>query len=180
MATLTQLPMQEPTIQIEDGFVENADALYTHLVATVAWDERMQARKTASVGRAYNYSGMTYPDTPMPEALSPIVARLTERLGFAPNNCLMNYYESGDATMGFHSDSTEELAPGTGVAIVSLGAERSITFRNKEDRSVWYHYPLRSGSLLYMSDAVQAEWQHAIRKQAETGGRISLTFRRLA
>ena len=81
--------------------------------------------------------------------------------------------------MGFHSDATDELAPGTGVAIVSLGAERSITFQSKPDKQIERSYPLKSGSLLYMSAEVQDSWKHAILKQAETGPKISLTFRQI-
>ncbi len=81
--------------------------------------------------------------------------------------------------MGYHSGSAEELAPGTGVAIVSLGAERSITFRSIADSKEKYYYPLQSGSLLYMSQQIQDDWKHAVLKQPEAGGRISLTFRQL-
>jgi alkylated DNA repair dioxygenase AlkB len=94
-------------------------------------------------------------------------------------HALANYYPDGTSTMGFHADSTEELEPGTGVAVVSLGAERAITFRSIADRSVTVEYPLASGSLLYMSAEVQSAWKHAILPQPGAGGRISLTFRRL-
>lgn len=73
---------------------------------------------------------------------------------------------------------THELDPGTGVAVVSLGAERVITFRSV-DKSVTVKYPLASESLLYMSAVVQHGWRHAILPQPDAGGRISLTFRRL-
>ena len=79
--------------------------------------------------------------------------------------------------MGFHSDSEKELVPETGVAIVSLGAERSITYRSRQDKQAQYSYPLPSGSLLYMPPQLQQHWKHAILKQEHTGGRISLTFR---
>jgi len=79
--------------------------------------------------------------------------------------------------MGFHSDSAEELAPGTGVAIVSLGSKREIVFRSKADRSREYRLLLPSGSLLYMQPSSQEEWLHAIPKSESVGPRISLTFR---
>ena len=64
-------------------------------------------------------------------------------------------YESGDSTMGFHSDSVGELEPRTGIAIVSLGAERRITFQYKRGKKEEFHYLLKSGSLLYMSPEIQ-------------------------
>lgn len=172
--------MDSPNLIIENDFVGDAQELHDALATGVTWDERMQARRTATFGKPYNYSSMTYPETPMHPLLVPVVDRLETRLGFRPNNCLLNYYETGDATMGFHADATDNLIPGTGVAIVSLGAERTITFRRTKDRTVWCHYPLPNGSLLYMGDDVQQEWQHAIRKQEGIGSRISLTFRAVA
>jgi alkylated DNA repair dioxygenase AlkB len=171
--------MSEPKLLLEPGFVSNHEELYEQLVAGVPWDERMRARKTASYGVAYNYSWMTYPTVAMHPLLVPLVDRLEPKIGYRPNNCLLNYYPDGGSTMGFHSDSEEEIVPGTGVAIVSLGAERSITFRSKHNEQAEYSYPLPGGSLLYMPPQFQQDWQHGILKQENTGGRISLTFRRL-
>ena len=84
--------------------------------------------------------------------------------------------------MGFHSDATDELEPGTGIAIVSLGAERDITFRpiGERDRTRDEGYRLPSGSLLWRSAVMQSAWRHAILTDpAATGGRVSLTFRRM-
>lgn len=84
----------------------------------------MRARKTASYGSSYDYSQMIYEVRELHPALVPVADMLETRLGFRPNNCLLNYYESGDNTMGYHSDETANLADGTGVAIVSLGSAR--------------------------------------------------------
>jgi alkylated DNA repair dioxygenase AlkB len=151
--------------------------LFLHLRDNVIGDERMRARKTASFGVSYDYSQITYPEAPMPLELQRICEQIQRVLGFHPNNCLINYYPDGNASMGFHSDSSEELAEGTGVAIVSLGSTRTIVYRSKEQRSDEYSYALEAGSLLYMSQEMQAHWLHAIPKQADAGERISLTFR---
>ena len=129
---------------------------------------------------AYNYSGITCEFLPMHPLLIPVVDKLEACLGFRPNNCLLNFYENGEATMGFHSDSTAELVSGTGVAIVSSGASRRITFQYKRGEKEEFAYPLVGGSLLYMSAQIQVDWRHAIRKQPDSGGRISLTFRQIA
>jgi alkylated DNA repair dioxygenase AlkB len=169
-----------PGVWYEGAFVTEPQALYERLVAEVDWDERIRARKTATFGSPYNYSGMTYETAPMHPLLVPIVDRLETRLGFRPNNCLLNYYPDGDSTMGFHRDSTDDLMPGTGVAIVSLGNERALTFRHHKKQDILFPYPLASGSLLYMPPEVQDDWLHGVRKQSGTGGRISLTFRQVA
>ena len=172
--------MLEPDLIIDEQFVANSQDLFAALANGIVWDERMRARKTASFGKSYDYSDITYAAVPMHEALEPLVDQLEARLEFRPNNFLLNFYESGEATMGFHSDSTAGLVSGTGVAIISLGAERSITFQSKQDKKVERSYRLKSGSLLYMGAEVQDDWKHAILKQSGAGGRISLTFRQIA
>lgn len=164
-------------ILIEDHFLEDPSSLFDVLVKQVDWDERMAARKTASFGVPYDYSQISYPRRPLLPALIPVTERLNERLGISFNNCLLNYYETGEQTMGFHSDETSRLLPGTGVAIVSLGHAREITYRSKADRSIEFSFSLLPGSLLYMDSKVQEEWLHGIRKQTQAGPRISLTWR---
>jgi alkylated DNA repair dioxygenase AlkB len=81
--------------------------------------------------------------------------------------------------MGFHADSIVELVPGTGVAVVSLGAARTLRFRRIDDKSVLWDCPLPNGSLLYMPPEVQLAWKHGVPETPGAGPRISLTFRRL-
>jgi len=169
-----------PQVTLTPRFVPDGDALFAELQTGIPWDERLRARKTASFGVAYNYSGMVYPEVPMHPKLIPLCARLQEVVGFYPNSCLLNYYPDGLSSMGFHSDSPEEFAEGTGVAIISLGAEREIVFKNKTDRSIKQVYSLPTGALLYMPKEVQSDWLHAIPKKPGAGPRISLTFRLLA
>ena len=95
-----------PPIEIEDAFFPPHERLFTALISTVSWDDRMAARRTASFGRPYNYSQIQYPETPIPSILLPLIGALEARLRIRFNNCLLNYYETGDNTMGFHSDDT--------------------------------------------------------------------------
>ena len=145
----------------------------------VAWDERMRARKTASFGVPFNYSGITYPYQPIPTRLAAIIDLLHIEMGMKANNCLANYYPNGDAKMGFHSDSTDHLAADSGIAIVSLGAPRTLTFCFLQDRSITRAYPLAPGSLLFMPLDVQEQWLHGLPADEDAGGRISLTFRKI-
>lgn len=161
-------------------FVANAEQLFDALKTGVAWDERMRARKTASFGQPYNYSGIFYEATPMHPLLHPILDDFNERFGFLPNNCLLNLYESGTSTMGFHTDSSADLVPDTGVAILSLGSRRTLVFRAKRNKTLAHAFALESGSLVYMAPDVQVAWKHALPAQPGAGPRISLTFRRLS
>lgn len=172
--------MTVPGLLLTEGFLEGADALFEELRTSVVWEDRVKTRRTASFGEPFNYSGITYPRTAMHPLMVPVCAQLEKGLGYRPNNCLLNFYVSGKSTMGFHFDATDDLEPGSGVAIVSLGAQRTITFRRKDDKSVSYEYPLKGGSLLFMPNEVQDSWLHAVRGQPGAGPRISLTFRQLA
>ncbi|HYG51501.1 MAG TPA: alpha-ketoglutarate-dependent dioxygenase AlkB [Flavobacteriales bacterium] len=162
-----------------ENFIENPDELYAHLVMVVSWDERMAARKTASYGKAYNYSQIQYPYRDFFPALSAIIEKLSPVIGFKVNNCLINYYMDGKSTMGYHSDRTDILEPGTGIAIVSLGETRTLRFRNIANKETFVNYTLAGGSLVYMTQEIQHTWQHAIPETNTQNGRISLTFRKM-
>ena len=166
----------EPDILLDQAFFPKHEELIAQLLAEVTWDESMRARKTAGFGLPYDYSQMSYAASDMPPCLDDVIGCLKARLSITFNNCLLNYYETGQNTMGFHADETNGLQPGTGVAIVSLGSERTITFRSI-DQTCLVDYQLLPGSMLYMDDNVQQNWTHAIRKQKEASPRISLTWR---
>lgn len=167
----------KPPIEIEDAFYPDHEVLFRSLVTSIAWDDRMSARRTASFGRPYNYSQMDYPESAIPSELHTLLEMLNNRLGIKFNNCLLNFYETCDNTMGFHSDETTGLVSGTGVAIVSLGSTRDITYRFKIQPEIQQSISLKPGSLLYMDDVVQENWMHAIKRQRDAGPRISLTWR---
>ena len=162
-----------------ENFIDSPSKLFDLLKSNVSWDERMSARKTASFGKAYNYSQISYPFQEFNDELKSIVNAINNSLGFEPNNCLINYYLDGKSKMGFHSDQTDILFEGTGVAIVSIGETRTLRFRNIENRDLIVDYKLPSGSLIYMTNEVQDEWQHAIPKSDTENGRMSLTFRKM-
>ena len=166
----------EPCLRIESNFYPQHQVLFDQLLQSVTWDESMQARKTASFGRPYDYSQMSYPAAELLPCLVEVRDRLEGALQVPFNNCLANYYETGENRMGFHADDTSGLLPGTGVAIVSLGSQRTITYRSL-DHAARFDYPLEPGSLLYMDAEVQVGWMHAIGRQTGAGPRISLTWR---
>ncbi|MEZ4307793.1 MAG: alpha-ketoglutarate-dependent dioxygenase AlkB [Polyangiaceae bacterium] len=159
------------------GFVPDPAALLARVRQELQWESRMRARQTVSYGLAYNYSGMVYPDVPMPGFLAELAQAVERVVGHPITNCLGNLYETGESTMGFHSDSAVGLGPETSTSIVSLGAVRSLTFRLKASREHTRAVALEPGSLLVMAPAVQDLWMHAVLPSAETSPRVSLTFR---
>jgi alkylated DNA repair dioxygenase AlkB len=154
-------------------------SLFEFLKTNIPWDERMEARKTASFGKAYNYSQIDYPYQDFSPELKIIINKLELVLGLVPNNCLINYYLSGKSTMGYHSDQTDILVIDTGIAIISLGETRTLKFKNIENPNKFLSYELAPGSLIYMSQDIQSLWQHSIPKSNTENGRISLTFRQI-
>lgn len=169
-----------PKVLYVERFISDADCLFQTVLEQTVWDSSMHARQTASYGEPYNYSQMAYPKKSMPGWLQEVCTAIHNQVGFLPNNALLNKYADGGSTMGFHEDSIAELQVGTGVAIVSLGCQRSLTFRRTAHHDVRWVCPLAHGSLLYMPPEVQLEWQHGLRKQAGAALRVSLTFRALA
>src|SRR5690349_7388590 len=135
-------------VQYMPGFVSDPDALFARVWSGLSWDQRMAARQTASCGLAYNYSGIAYPDIPMPEFLSELVARIASVVRHPITNCLANLYDTGESRMGFHSDSASGVAPGTSTSILSLGSARPLTFRLKASPAHTRVFQLESGSLL--------------------------------
>ena len=173
--------MNTPEAFLKPFFIGQAvaDQLYCRLVAEVDWDQRMKSRKTACFGQPYDDSGLAYQVRPMHPLLVLVLAQVSHALGFVPTNCLLNYYPDGDSTMGYHSDATHNLDANSGIAIVSLGASRELSFRHKHDHSQRAGFVLPHGSLFYMSQATQDFWTHAVKRSDVQGGRISLTFRRI-
>lgn len=162
-----------------ENFIAHPSELFDILKEQVKWDERMSARKTASFGKAYNYSQISYPFQNFLPELEEIINLIEQTLDFKPNNCLINYYLDGKSKMGFHSDQTDILDKKTGVAIVSLGETRILRFRNIENKETIKDFILPAGSLFYMTNEVQEEWQHAIPKSNTKNSRMSLTFRKM-
>lgn len=163
-------------IRYHAGALADPDADLAFVLGTVTWDERMRARRTASFGLPYNYSGQHYDATPMPPQIAAIGARASAHAGHPFNNCLANLYENGDNTMGFHQDSYEGLVSGSAIAIVSLGATRRLAFRSL-DRIHREELALEPGSLLLMTAVTQRGWTHAVPRDRSAGCRVSLTFR---
>lgn len=168
--------MIAPNVRYFARAIPDPDAAFAWLVENIGWLDTMRARRTASFGRAYNYSGQVYPSAPMPELVRTIAHEARALAGHAFDNCLCNFYESGE-TMGFHADSYDELVLDSSIAIVSLGAPRQLLFRSR-DRAQQQSYLLEHGSVLLMDRATQEKWQHALPRMPGAGARMSLTFRR--
>lgn len=103
--------------------------------------------------------------------------KIEQATNFHFNICLANYYDTGNNTIGYHSDN-EEKGSTSCIASVSIGAERVFSFRTKSSGKIYKDMRLRSGSLLIMGDGCQENYEHSLLKYPECKKpRLNLTFR---
>jgi len=112
--------------------------------------------------------------------------RIEQTSGHRFNSVLLNYYENGQAGMGWHSDDEPELGGSPTIASLSLGEVRRFDLRKKQSsvskangvKAETKQLLLESGSLLIMKGAMQRYWQHSVAKSRNVEqARINLTFR---
>ena len=148
------------------------------------------------------------PLLPFSPTVLAIKAATEKHLGHPLNHCLIQYYRDGKDYISEHSDKTLDIVRDSYIANVSLGAERTMVLRTKrQDKDPSHAHQasdtvdapkrqtqrarLPHNSLCRMGLKTNMKWLHSIRqdKRAErektpaelafTGGRISLTFRRI-
>jgi alkylated DNA repair dioxygenase AlkB len=193
--TLTLLPLPRAEVLLDPAFLlpEAAENLLAELTATIPWRQEpiqlfgkqvMQPRLTAWHGDPaahYAYSGLALSPQPWTPALQQLRAQV-EAAARAPfNSVLLNFYRTGQDSMGWHADDEPELGPAPVIASVSLGAVRRFRLRPRYPQQL-VHEPvsleLPAGSLLLMRGPTQQHWQHAVPKTtAALGPRLNLTFR---
>ncbi|KAM4065946.1 2OG-Fe(II) oxygenase superfamily protein [Hirsutella rhossiliensis] len=140
------------------------------------------------------------PLLPFSPTLLAVRAAVEEQLGHPVNHALIQFYRDGSDYISEHSDKTLDIAKGSYIANVSLGAQRTMVFRTKRPARTPSPSPRRRvqraalphNSLCKMGLETNMKWLHAIRADrradrdkttpelAYGGARISLTFRRIA
>jgi len=182
--------------------VVEAQSLFLQLQADVPWQQErirmmgkwvLQPRLTAWYGDAdahYTYAGLINQPLPWLPVLSSLRKRIENEFGRPFNSVLLNCYRDGRDYMGWHSDDERSLGPDPVIASLSLGAERRFSFRPKTNhltkqkidalQSDQTDLGLKSGSLLLMTEGVQAFYKHALPKALRVrDARINLTFRQI-
>lgn len=170
-----------------------ATALLRALVEETPWDTNVEGafarpRRTYWISAfPYRYSGVTHAPSPWPAAVAALRERV-ERAVFGESagqydGALLNLYRDGNDSIGFHADNEPEIAPGSPIASVSLGATRTFVLKPRSRKvgalAPELALPLTHGSCVVMRGATQSEFRHAV--PAEPGvseARVNLTFRR--
>ena len=88
-------------------------------------------------------------------------------------------YRDGRDSVAFHGDRSGRSARhDTLVALLSLGAPRTLALRRRGGGPVLHRFSLGHGDLLVMGGSCQRSWEHGIAKTADdVGPRMSLQFR---
>lgn len=170
--------------------VENAQDYYEILMNEVHWLEVQANRKECFMAsKPVQYAYGNFHGSPIRPYQStdyhPAVMYLQHKLnaGYLTdyNVCFLNRYDDASKSLGWHADDSPEMNLDHPIAVISLGAEREIWWRPKEQKG---EVPpeqrrlLASGSLFIMPAGFQKDYYHRIPKgSSPKEPRISLTFR---
>ena len=117
-------------------------------------------------------------DPALPGPLATAAAMVGEALAVPFNSVGLNLYRDGKDSVAPHNDRLVELIEGQPIALLSLGATRTMTIRQKQSPRNAMQLDLVAGSLLVMDYATQRHYDHGIPKErVKLGPRISLAFR---
>nr|WP_234480449.1 alpha-ketoglutarate-dependent dioxygenase AlkB [Paraburkholderia aspalathi] len=170
-------------------FIVDADAAYARLRDELDWERRDSTPRMEYYSNdilvPYAYGEGRGRRSYEPKPWHPVVLAirdvLTARTKDAYEVCFLNYYADQSQHLGWHSDDDDTMDDARPIAIVSLGVEREIWFRRKDEKGVHEAVTLGHGSLCLMAPGMQDTHDHRIPKAGfECGGRISLTFRGFA
>lgn len=183
----------EGCVAYSPGFIEPdvGRMMFDHLVADVAWrqehltfgDKKVPMPRLVSwygdPGARYYYSGINNEPLPWLPELASMRARCDALFPDFPfNSVLINWYRSGDDSIGYHVDNENDLVENSTIATVSLGGPRTFYLKSRHGSGEVTKVTLEHGSLLLMYGECQKHWLHSIPKEPELNEpRISLTFR---
>lgn len=133
----------------------------------------------ADAGMNYSYSGKKMNLLKWDPTLLEIKNKIENKLEVSFNACLMNLYETGEDSNGWHADNEKELGTNPTIASVSLGEERVFQIKHQATKSR-KDLTLENGSLLHMAGEFQHHWKHCLPKRKNINkARINLTFRKI-
>jgi alkylated DNA repair dioxygenase AlkB len=177
-------------VDVRPGWLANSDALFERLAVGVPWhaDRREMYEKVVDVPRLLSRFGVgvPLPDPVLVEAQD----ALNEHYGRPPGQVFetagLCFYRTGDDSVAWHGDRVgRTIDRDTMVAILSVGAERTLSVRQKAlpgrpGHGETHRFPVGHGDLVVMGGSCQRTHEHAILKtKSAVGPRISIQFRPL-
>ena len=182
-AMVERIPLDHGAwVDIRPGWLSNSDALFERLAVDVPWkaDSREMYDRVVAVPRLVSWfgPGATLPDPVLVDARE----ALNEHYGRPPGQVFetagLCFYRTGDDSVAWHGDRVGKgIGRDTMVAILSVGAERSLSLRPKGGGET-LKFPVGHGDLVVMGGSCQRTYEHAILKTKQAvGPRISVQFR---
>ena len=155
-----------------------AAAWFATLLAHIPWE----AQRRSMYGRDVDVPRLTQhyalDDPSLPPVLAEAGRAVVDVTGVAFTTVGLNLYRDGRDSVAPHNDHLDELTEGAPIALLSLGATRRMTLRERDGMKRSFDIDLEAGSVLTMSYATQHHYDHGIPKvRAAVGPRISLAFR---
>ena len=172
-------------IDLRPGWIGGADALFERLAESVPWraERRHMYDRVVDVPRllCFYAEEEPLPDPVLDQARQALDEHYGPELGEPFRTAGLCLYRDGQDSVAWHGDTTGRgSTQDTMVAIISLGAPRSLTLRPRGGGGRALRHDLGHGDLLVMGGSCQRTWEHAIPKTTRaTGPRISVQFRPL-
>ncbi|ROQ41348.1 DNA-N1-methyladenine dioxygenase [Frondihabitans sp. PhB188] len=169
-------------LDLRPGWVGHSDDLFERLVDRVPWqaDRREMYDRVVDVPRLVSWFGprAVLPDPVLAEAQSALNDHYRRPPGQVFETAGLCFYRTGDDSIAWHGDKVgKAIDRDTMVAIVSVGAERTLAVRSRSGGEV-RRFPLGHGDLLVMGGSMQRTHEHSIAKtKRAVGPRISVQFR---
>ena len=131
-------------------------------------------------GKSYNFSGITtkaIPFTPFILKIKNQINKLYPKNNF--NNCLVNWYLTGDNYISFHSDNEKQLIKKSPIIGITFCKDKPRKLRIKENKKKKTIIDIITSNCSFysMEGNFQNEFLHGVPKQKKSGIRVSLTFR---
>lgn len=151
---------------------------FASLLADIPWEaqRREMYGREVDVPRLLQHYALD--DPALPSVVGEAAREVIALTGVGFTSVGLNLYRDGRDSVAPHNDHIEELADGQPIALLSLGATRRMTLRERDSPRRSFDIDMEPGSVLTMSYATQFHYDHGIPKmRGKVGPRISLAFR---
>jgi len=160
-------------VDVVPGWARGGDTLFDEILDAAPWKafERPMYDRVVDVPRLETRA---WPDRP--PMLDRMARCLGRRYGVRLPSVSANLYRDGDDSVAWHGDRIGKVRADAVVAILSLGATRTLLLR-PEGGGPSLSFPMHSGDLLVQGGTCQRTFEHCVPKRAHAGPRISVMFR---
>ncbi len=170
-------------VDVRPGWLRGSDTVFEALRDRVPWkaERRTMYDTVVDVPRLLKFYDVGEP-LPLPlldETRQRLCEHYRDELGEPFTTVGMCLYRDGHDSVAWHGDTIGRSATeDTMVAILAVGAARTLALRPRGGGTTALRMPLGHGDLVVMGGSCQRTWEHAIPKTARpVGPRISIQFR---